>query len=131
MDHPRAAHPEQADVWTWLIIAAYTQLRLARGLVDDLRMPWEKPTDPARLTPARVRRGFRLLRSAIGTPARPQPNHPKAVHQAPDDPKAPENPHEPATQPSKKQPDNPPRFNRKLRPVQRARRESNSQPSDP
>lgn len=27
---PRVRHPEQADRWTWLILAAYTQLRLAK-----------------------------------------------------------------------------------------------------
>ncbi len=59
------------DRWTWLVVVAYTQLRLARGLVDDIRMSWERPTDPAKLTPARVRRGFHRLRATIGTPARP------------------------------------------------------------
>jgi hypothetical protein len=58
---PRVATPEQADRWTWLIVAAYTQLRLARGLIADDRMPWEKPCNPAKLTPARVRRGFQGL----------------------------------------------------------------------
>jgi transposase len=43
--------------WRWLVIAAYVQLRLARPLVTDLRRPWEKPAEPNRLTPARVRRG--------------------------------------------------------------------------
>jgi hypothetical protein len=28
---PRVRHPEQADLWTWLVLAAYTQLRLVRG----------------------------------------------------------------------------------------------------
>src|SRR5256885_3027895 len=28
--------------WTWLILAAYTQLHLARGLADDLRRPWQQ-----------------------------------------------------------------------------------------
>ncbi len=27
---PRVRHPEQADLWSWLVVAAYTQLRLAR-----------------------------------------------------------------------------------------------------
>ncbi len=54
--------PEAADRWTWLILAAYTQLRLARPLAADLRRPWEKPNPPDRLTPARVRRDFRHLR---------------------------------------------------------------------
>lgn len=32
---PRFRHPEQADRWTWLVLAAYTQLRLARAIVAD------------------------------------------------------------------------------------------------
>jgi hypothetical protein len=68
---PSLRNPEQADRWTWLILAAYTQLRLARDLVDDLRLPWERRHKPGRLTPARVRRGFRRLRPTLGTPASP------------------------------------------------------------
>jgi hypothetical protein len=68
---PRIATPAQADRWTWLIVAAYTQLRLARGLVAANRLPWEKPRQPDQLTPARVRRGFRPLAAHLGTPARP------------------------------------------------------------
>lgn len=68
---PALRTPEQADRWTWLVVAAYTQLRLARGLVDDHRLPWEKPKEPDKLTPARVRRGFRRLGATIGSPARP------------------------------------------------------------
>ncbi len=41
---PRVRTAEQGDRWTWLIIAAHTQLRLARALAEDLRRPWEKPT---------------------------------------------------------------------------------------
>jgi hypothetical protein len=63
--------------WTWLIIAAYTQLRLARHLAVDLRRPWEQPTPPERLTPARVRRGFRHLRTKLACPAQaPKPTRP-------------------------------------------------------
>lgn len=66
-----------ADRWTWLIIAARTQLRLTRPLAADLRHPWEKPAEPGRLTPARVRRGFRNLRPHLACPARaPKPNRP-------------------------------------------------------
>jgi hypothetical protein len=68
---PAVRTPEQADRWTWLIVAAYTQLRLARGLVEDQRLPWERRAKPGRLTPARVRRGFRRTAAALGTPARP------------------------------------------------------------
>ena len=72
---PSLCTPEQADRWTWLVVGALTQLRLARGLVADLRLPWERPRDPAQLTPARVRRGFRRLRATIGTPASPPKSH--------------------------------------------------------
>jgi hypothetical protein len=67
---PRVRAPETADRWTWLIIAAHTQLRLARDLAEDARRPWEKRcTRPRRLTPARVRRGFRDIRSTTALPA--------------------------------------------------------------
>lgn len=66
---PRIRHPEQADRWTWLILAAYTQLRLARGIVADERLPWEKPLAVEKLTPTRVLRGFVTLLPLIGTPA--------------------------------------------------------------
>jgi hypothetical protein len=66
---PKIRTPEAADRWTWLIITAYTQLGLARPLAADLRRPWERPTSPARLTPARVRRGFRNIRATSALPA--------------------------------------------------------------
>ncbi len=63
--------------WTWIIIAAYTQLRLARALAADLRLPWQRPQPPGAMTPARVRRGFRAVREALGTPAAPpRPSRP-------------------------------------------------------
>jgi hypothetical protein len=74
---PKVRDPQTADLWTWLIIAAHTQLRLARPLAEDLRRPWERPTEPRRLTPARVRRGFRHLRAKTTRPAAvPQPSRP-------------------------------------------------------
>lgn len=36
---PKVRHPEQADRWTWLILAAYAQLLLARGVVADRKLP--------------------------------------------------------------------------------------------
>jgi len=74
---PKLRDPAAADRWTWLLLATYTQLRLARTLVADLRRPWEKPTPPDRLSPARVRRGFRHLHTQAGTPASaPKPTRP-------------------------------------------------------
>ncbi|MBA3487952.1 MAG: transposase, partial [Longispora sp.] len=74
---PKIRTPQAADRWTWLIITAYTQLRLARYLAEDLRRPWEKPAPPGRLTPARVRRGFRNIRPKVCLPASaPKPSRP-------------------------------------------------------
>ena len=71
---PRVRHPEQADRWTWLVVAAYTQLRLARPWVADHRLPWERPQDPDKLTPSRVRRALSAQLPVVRTPASaPQP----------------------------------------------------------
>jgi DDE superfamily endonuclease len=101
---PRIRTPQQADRWAWLILAAYTQLRLARGLTTDLRRPWEKPLDPERMTPGRVRRGFTHLRRTTGSPARvpsysrPGPGRPKGTRSEP----APRHPiHTKPTKPTK------------------------------
>jgi Transposase DDE domain len=66
---PRPRHPEQADRWTWLVLSAYTQLRLARQAACDQRLPWERPRPQPRLSPVRVRRGFPQLLCALGSPA--------------------------------------------------------------
>jgi hypothetical protein len=75
---PKLRAPESADRWTWLILAVHTQLRLTRPIVEDHRRPWEKPvTEPRRLTPARVRRGFRNLHATTTRPAAaPKPSRP-------------------------------------------------------
>ena len=74
---PKIRDPRAADRWTWLILAVYAQLRLARPLAADLRRPWEEPASPQRLSPARVRRGFRHLRAKTLSPARaPKPSRP-------------------------------------------------------
>jgi hypothetical protein len=66
---PRPRHPEQADRWTWLVLAAYAQLRLARQVAGDQRLPWERPRPQPRLSPLRVRRGFPQLLATLGSPA--------------------------------------------------------------
>jgi hypothetical protein len=74
---PKIRDPAAADRWTWLIIACHAQLRLARPLAADLRRPWERPALPGRLTPARVRRGFRNIRTKVPCPAgAPKPGKP-------------------------------------------------------
>ena len=74
---PKIRNPGAADRWTWLIITCHAQLRLARPLADDLRLPWERPAPPGRLTPARVRRGFRNIHAKAAQPAdAPKPGKP-------------------------------------------------------
>jgi hypothetical protein len=78
--------PAAADRWTWILIACYAQLWLARGLVADIRLPWQRPQPRTAgsqvMTPGRVRAGFRGARQAAGTPAsaakpgRPGPGRP-------------------------------------------------------
>ena len=74
---PKLRDPQAADRWTWLIITCHAQLRLARPLAADLRRPWERPAPSGRLTPARVRRGFRNIRAKAAHPAgAPKPGKP-------------------------------------------------------
>jgi hypothetical protein len=80
---PRVRHPEQADRWTWLVVAAYTQLRLARPWIADRRLPWERPLAPGTLTPCRVRRALSALLPLVGTPA----SAPKPCGRSPGRPK--------------------------------------------
>jgi len=66
---PRPRHPEQADRWTWLVLAADTQLRLARAVACDQRLPWQRPRPQLRLSPVRICRGFPRVLAALGSPA--------------------------------------------------------------
>ena len=80
---PRVRYPAQADRWTWAVVLAYTQLRLARTLAGDHPLPWQRPQPAGNLTPERVRRGFAtlLLRLPIlASPPKPcgrSPGRPK------------------------------------------------------
>ena len=84
-----AVHARQAERWTWLDVVMLTQFRLARDHADEIRLPWERPREPPQLPPAGVRRGFRRLRAAIGTPASPPkfttagPGRPKGTRRPP------------------------------------------------
>jgi Transposase DDE domain len=80
---PRVRQPEQADRWTWLVLAAYTQLRLAAAVVQDHRLPWERPLREHHLSPYRVRRAVSALLLIVGTPA----NAPKPCGRSPGRPK--------------------------------------------
>jgi hypothetical protein len=66
----RLRDPAAADRWSWLVALAWWQLWLARPLVADQRLPWDRPLAPDRLTPGRVHRALPSLFAQIGTPAR-------------------------------------------------------------
>ncbi|MGH3504084.1 MAG: NF041680 family putative transposase [Nocardioidaceae bacterium] len=84
--------PDAADRWTAVVITAHTQLRLARPLAADCRLPWQPPLPVEKLTPARVRAGYRRIHQRLAHPAgppqtsRPGPGRPKGQpneHRAP------------------------------------------------
>jgi hypothetical protein len=80
---PRLRHPEQADLWSWLVLLAFTQLRLARSIVEDVRLPWQRAQQRPQMTPSRVRQGFVKLLPLLGTPA----SLPKPCGKSPERPK--------------------------------------------
>ena len=84
---PHLRNPAAADRWTWLIIAAHTQLRLARPLARDCRLPWQPPLTADKLTPARVRAGYRRTCQTAIHPA----DAPKACRAGPGRPKGSKN----------------------------------------
>jgi hypothetical protein len=70
----RLRNPLAADRWTWLVAAVFWQLWLARPLIAEQRLPWERPLPPHRLAPGRVRRAVGGLLGTLSTPAQaPQP----------------------------------------------------------
>jgi hypothetical protein len=54
-----------------LVVAAFTQLRLARTFVEDLRPPCERRYDTGRLIPIRLPPVVSTLLAHLETPARP------------------------------------------------------------
>lgn len=68
---PALRTPAQFGRWTWIVVTAITQLRLARPLARDHRRPWERRPRHGRLTPGRVCRDFTRLARTAGTPASP------------------------------------------------------------
>ena len=92
---PMLRGPEAADRWTWLVIAAWNQLWLARPLAAAARLPWQPAVPPGEMTPGRVRAAFRCARAAAGTPA----SAPKAASPGPGRPKGSKNKHKAPRQP--------------------------------
>ena len=71
---PRLRTPQQADRWSWLLALVLWQLWLARPLVTEARLPWERPTTAKRRSPGQVRRVMgRLLATLPSLAPPPQP----------------------------------------------------------
>ena len=71
---PKLGTPEQGQRWSDLMPLMSWQLWLAREIVQDKPLPWQKPTEATSLTPGRVAQAFGGVLAAIGTPARaPKP----------------------------------------------------------
>jgi len=80
---PRFQAGDSCDRWTNLVDVAYWQLFLARTLVQDQPLPWQKAqTD---LTPARGQRGLGALFAQFQSPA----IRPKSRGKSPGWPKGP------------------------------------------
>jgi DDE superfamily endonuclease len=92
---PLLRSPGAADRWTWLLIAAWNQLWLARPLAAAVRLPWQPAVPAAEMTPGRVRAAFRCVRAATGTPA----SAPKPASPGPGRPKGSKNKHKAPRQP--------------------------------
>ena len=65
---PQFQHKETGDRWSWLIALAVWLLFLARPIVKDHPLPWQKPQ--AKLTPQRVQQSLPLIFAQFGSPAR-------------------------------------------------------------
>lgn len=65
---PRSANA--ADRWSWLVAAACWQLWLARAVVSEVHLPWERPRPDGLVTPGQVQRRFNGILVRMGTPAR-------------------------------------------------------------
>lgn len=69
---PKLREPEAGQTWTDLLTIAYWQLWLARPILQDCPLPWQKPQQT--LTPGRALRAMGGVLSRIGTPAQaPKP----------------------------------------------------------
>jgi hypothetical protein len=73
---PRFQSKEVGDRWSELIAIACWLLFLARPIVEDKPLPWQKPQQ--QLTPQRVQQSLQSIFALIGSPARPPKKRGKA-----------------------------------------------------
>jgi len=65
---PRFQSAESGDTWSELVAVAHWLLFLARPIVEDQPLPWQKPQ--THLTPQRVQQSLKPIFALIGSPAR-------------------------------------------------------------
>jgi hypothetical protein len=65
---PQFQDKETGDRWSWLVALALWLFYLARPIVQDNPLPWQKPQQ--QLTPQRVQQALPLIFLQFGTPAR-------------------------------------------------------------
>jgi len=84
---PRFQTKEAGDRWTELTAIACWTIYLARPIIEDAPLPWQKPQQ--RLTPQRVQQSIRPIFALIDSPARPpklrgkSPGWPKGKQRTP------------------------------------------------
>ncbi len=66
---PQLSTPQQGERWSDLMPIVMWELWLARGVVADRPLPWQKSQKLDRLTPGRVCAGMGAIIARIGTPA--------------------------------------------------------------
>jgi len=84
---PRFQSKETCDLWTELTAIATWIIFLARTIVEDVPLPWQKPQQ--RLTPQRVQQSLKPIFALISSPSRPpkqrgkSPGWPKGKRRTP------------------------------------------------
>jgi hypothetical protein len=66
---PNLSSAKQAERWSELMPLLSWQLWLARELVKDTPLPWQKPQTLTQLTPGRVAQSMAAILTQLGTPA--------------------------------------------------------------
>ncbi len=71
---PKLGATKKGQRWSDLMPILTWQLWLAREIIEDNPLPWQKPQSTERLTPGRVAQSFSGVLVTIGTPAKsPKP----------------------------------------------------------
>jgi hypothetical protein len=66
----RVRAPHAAERWSWLMALALWELWLARTVVGEQRLPWERAAVSRAPTPGQVQRGIGEIVASVGSPAR-------------------------------------------------------------